>query len=535
MIAQLTALNNRRPLDEYCQQAARLLNPSLAVRNAPNVEAPFTCSVAFASRRFFDLELRGAAQVEHAGFVLVAGGLGERLGQSEIKVALETESTTHTSFLATVLQGLDVLQAKELCIMTSDDTHARTMALLATIPHRVAVSLVKQDRVPAICNKQGYIAKESTFRVLEKPHGHGDVHRLLLSSGTARRWLDDVGLRWLCLFQDSNPLAVRSLVMALGVSDETQASANVVAVPRLARSAAGMLCNVDGRTVNIEYNQIDGFLPHGDHNDAATGFSPFPGNTNQIVFDLQTYNGVLARTGGLVPEFVNPKFKPGSHEFAKPTRLECLMQDILLAWPVEAKTVVTLVTETGTTPIVPQAHPLYAPSKNDRQGAKRLRALGAADGSAVSSELSVYASTFTVLKAMGVCFPADCFTALHIEGTEFNVPPRIVLSPDVLPTWASASALFPEAAQVRIAKAACLIVRGPGAVVIHALDLDGMLCVNALHPRSRVVIKRAKVRNAGGFALVARPESVKGFGAHGDATMRVIEARDAETLVVDDV
>ena len=31
---------------------------------------------------------------------------------------------------------------------------------------------------------------------------------------------------------------------------------------------------------------------------------------------------------GVVVEFVNPKYKPGSRtEFKKPTRLECMMQD----------------------------------------------------------------------------------------------------------------------------------------------------------------------------------------------------------------
>jgi len=66
---------------------------------------------------------------------------------------------------------------------------------------------------------------------------------------------------------------------------------------------------------------------HGDVAD-ATGKSPFPGNINQLVFNLKTYTETLARTGGVMGEFVNPKYKDDARvEFKKPTRLECMMQD----------------------------------------------------------------------------------------------------------------------------------------------------------------------------------------------------------------
>jgi hypothetical protein len=46
-----------------------------------------------------------------------------------------------------------------------------------------------------------------------------------------------------------------------------------------------------GRTmvINVEYNQLDPLLratghPDGDVNDPETGFSPYPGNINQVLF-----------------------------------------------------------------------------------------------------------------------------------------------------------------------------------------------------------------------------------------------------------
>ena len=58
------------------------------------------------------------------------------------------------------------------------------------------------------------------------------------------------------------------------------------------------------------------------------GHSPFPGNINQLVMKLQPYAKQLEATGGVIAEFVNPKYKDSTRTaFKKPTRLECMMQD----------------------------------------------------------------------------------------------------------------------------------------------------------------------------------------------------------------
>lgn len=50
--------------------------------------------------------------------------------------------------------------------------------------------------------------------------------------------------------------------------------------------------------INVEYNQLDPILratvsPEGDVNDPDTGLSPFPGNTNNLVFMLEPYLKVI--------------------------------------------------------------------------------------------------------------------------------------------------------------------------------------------------------------------------------------------------
>jgi UDP-sugar pyrophosphorylase len=86
------------------------------------------------------------------------------------------------------------------------------------------------------------------------------------------------------------------------------------------------------RTINVEYNMLDPLLratgnPEGDVNDEKTGFSPFPGNINQLLFKAESYAETLERTKGVMPEFVNPKYTDETKTvFKKPTRLECMMQ-----------------------------------------------------------------------------------------------------------------------------------------------------------------------------------------------------------------
>ena len=87
--------------------------------------------------------------------------------------------------------------------------------------------------------------------------------------------------------------------------------------------------------INVEYNQLDPLLrsqgdKKGDVPDPETGYSPFPGNANNLVLELGAYARTLrGEDQGVVLEFVNPKYKDDTRtDFKKPTRLECMMQDI---------------------------------------------------------------------------------------------------------------------------------------------------------------------------------------------------------------
>merc|ERR1711971_244735 len=99
--------------------------------------------------------------------------------------------------------------------------------------------------------------------------------------------------------------------------------------------------------MNVEYNQLDSLLratsyPEGDVAD-ATGFSPFPGNTNSLVICIDAYCSTLERTSGIIAEFVNPKHSDSSRTaFKSSTRLECMMQDFPKELPSDAPVAFTM-------------------------------------------------------------------------------------------------------------------------------------------------------------------------------------------------
>ena len=84
---------------------------------------------------------------------------------------------------------------------------------------------------------------------------------------------------------------------------------NSMCVPRKAREAIGGICKLTAPgkpdlAINVEYNQIDALLKSsekykdGDVDDDVTGLSPFPGSINELLFELESYQKLLDRSGG---------------------------------------------------------------------------------------------------------------------------------------------------------------------------------------------------------------------------------------------
>jgi len=92
--------------------------------------------------------------LDRVGFVLVAGGFGERLGSQKIKIKLVCEVVSQTSFLELYLAYIEKFSKKnnkrlKLFLMTSDQTHDQTIDFLSTLKydHFLDIEIRKQDKV----------------------------------------------------------------------------------------------------------------------------------------------------------------------------------------------------------------------------------------------------------------------------------------------------------------------------------------------------------------------------------------------------
>ena len=359
-IEQFNYLEKATPggIKDYIKRAKILLEES---KNNINPfkdytpEVPLGFDIKVGSDQFYELDKLGFEQIENTVFVLVAGGLGERLGYPDIKIGIETDLITKRKFIEIYIEYIKAFENRikknkkkdenwfiPLCIMTSDDTHNKTLELLNKNKNfglkENQISIVKQEKCPAILDNECHLALIKDKLILEtKPHGHGDIHYLLYKSEKVKNWIKE-GKKYLVLFQDTNILSFNCIPSSIGTSIKLNLDINSICVPRKPKDAIGAICKLvkkDGTSItnNVEYNQLDSLLKEKYNKEGDVpnkdGISDFPGNINIIIFKLDTYIKSLEETKGLIPEFVNPKYTDETRtKFKSPTRLECLMQDL---------------------------------------------------------------------------------------------------------------------------------------------------------------------------------------------------------------
>ncbi|BAF20396.1 uDP-sugar pyrophosphorylase [Oryza sativa Japonica Group] len=493
---QVCRLNSSYPggLASYIQNARKLLADSKAGKNPYDGFSPSVPSgevLTFGDDNFVSLEEAGVKEARHAAFVLVAGGLGERLGYKGIKVALPRETTTGKCFLQHYIESILALQEAScklvegecntkipFVIMTSDDTNALTVKLLESNSYfgmePSQVHILKQEKVACLADNDARLALDPNdkYKIQTKPHGHGDVHALLYSSGLLEQW-KSTGRKWVLFFQDTNGLLFNAIPSALGVSATKGYNVNSLAVPRKAKEAIGgitKLTHVDGRTmvINVEYNQLDPLLratghPDGDAN-CETGYSPYPGNINQLILEIGPYMEELQKTHGAISEFVNPKYTDSTKTaFKSSTRLECMMQDYPKTLPPSAKVGFTVM----------DAWLTYAPVKNNPEDSAKVPK-GNPYHSATSGEMAIYRANSLILRKAGAQIADPVIDTFN--GQEVEVWPRITW----IPRW---GLIFKDVkAKVHsnssVSQRSALVINGKN-ITIQGLSLDGTLIVNA--------------------------------------------------------
>ena len=515
----LVELDARLDLVTYTQTAKRLLQDAT---NKINPLEGWTPSVPQGdlleahSEAWRAMERVGLREVGACAFVLVAGGLGERLGYDGIKVSLPTESTTGTCYLELYIKTILAFERRSgntlpLCLMLSKDTEAATRALLKEHNNfgmrADQISFVVQAGVPALGNDKAHFVLDNN-EILCKPHGHGDVHSLLAQSGLPKEWLNR-GLKRVFFFQDTNAFALRTLLPALGSAASRNLDVCSTCVERRAGEAMGALCLLKKGTTsllkNVEYNQLEPLLLSTTGKGDVDTPSPYPGNTNQLIISLSGEHGYVAtleRTGGNVPEFVNPKFN-ADRTFKKPARLECMMQDYPQLLQGGSVGFVTLSRK---------AVREYAPVKNSPESAIDKVKQGLDAHCASSGEADFYALHGDFLRCGRDVVIGGKDSPVLYRGLSVEMPPRIVLSPSFA---LIEDDVIKAVKGVTVHKGATLVIEGEGSVELEDVVIEEGSALRISTVRGvELRVLGLKVANAG-YRIeapgVTKAEVIRGF------------------------
>jgi UDP-sugar pyrophosphorylase len=442
-------------------------------------------------------EALGQKQFDKAGVVLVAGGLGERLGYNGIKLDIPVEVIETTPYLKHYASCLKAMEAHmenprpvPFIIMVSQDTGPKTRQTLEANNwfglKRDQVHILQQELVPAIADNNGALALKEKYELILKPHGHGDIHMLLYTSGLAAK-LEKEGIEHLLFIQDTNGQVFNTVPAALGVSAEKGFDFNSIAVNRIPGEAVGGLAKLVRDdcelTLNVEYNQLDPLLratvsPEGDVPNEE-GFSMFPGNINVLVIRLASYVRILEQSEGIIAEFVNPKYADETKtSFKKPTRLETMMQDLPKLFGSDEKVGVSVFDRRWS----------FSANKNNIADAAAKHAAGGPPESGATAESDFYRAGRMRLQAAGARVE-EAAEELILD-IPFVRGPRVLMRPSFAMTLAEGRE---KVSACTVAGEATLILEG------RDITLDGV----ELAGRSALVVKAcdgAKVTVKGVFS-----------------------------------
>jgi UDP-sugar pyrophosphorylase len=249
--------------------------------------------------------------------------------------------------------------------------------------------------------------------------------------------------------------------------------------------------------INVEYNQLDPLLRSqgdclGDVADPQTGYSPFPGNANNLIIEMSAYAKTLrGEDQGVVLEFVNPKYKDGTRTtFKKPTRLECMMQDIPKLFQKEMGTDVNI----GFTMF--DRWITFSPAKNSLEsGQDAVKSGTTAPGTMSSAESDMYVQNQKKLQSIGVVdLPVAEYTSyIPMANIPVTPGPRIILCPAF--GICHKDYIDRIIGPVTITEISSLILDGHH-ITIKELYLDGALVIRA-SDETHVTIDGLSVTNAG--------------------------------------
>ena len=205
-----------------------------------------------------------AIQNDKVGAVLLAGGMGTRLGSDDPKGMYNIGLTKEVFIFQRLIENLlDVVRATgtyiHLFIMTSDKNDAVTRAFLAEKDYfgynSEFVHFFMQEMAPAT-DYEGHVYMESKSKISTSPNGNGGWFTSLQVAGL----LDLIhaeGIEWVNIFAVDNVLQRIADPVFVGATIDAGASVGSKVVRKSAPDEkVGVMCLEDGKPSIVEYYEL---------------------------------------------------------------------------------------------------------------------------------------------------------------------------------------------------------------------------------------------------------------------------------------
>ena len=203
-----------------------------------------------------------AVKQTKVGAVLLAGGMGTRLGSDNPKCMYDIGITKHVYIMQRLIENLmDVVNAADgvavpLFIMTSDKNHDATVGFMKEHnyfgydPERIW--FFKQEMAPAT-DYDGKVYLEEKNRIASSPNGNGGWFISMDRAGLLDV-VHELGIEWLNCFAVDNVLQRMADPVFVGATIDSGCAAGAKVVRKAAPDEkVGCLCLEDGKPSIIEY------------------------------------------------------------------------------------------------------------------------------------------------------------------------------------------------------------------------------------------------------------------------------------------
>ena len=205
-----------------------------------------------------------AVKAGKVGAVLLAGGMGTRLGSDDPKGMYNVGLTKPVYIFQRLMENtMDVVKQSgawiPFYVMTSDKNHEATVGFFEEHDYfgydKNFVSFFQQEMAPA-SDYDGKVYMEEKGKISTSPNGNGGWYVSMKRSGIAQK-AQEAGVEWLNVFSVDNVLQRIADPCFIGAVMATDSAVGSKVVRKAARDEkVGVMCLEDGRPSIVEYYEL---------------------------------------------------------------------------------------------------------------------------------------------------------------------------------------------------------------------------------------------------------------------------------------